>query len=178
MTRDEIATAVGRVYEEGDAFWQAFDVDAFFRQKDGKWSPAQTVRHLTKSTRPVAKALRMPRLLLRILFGPSNRKSTSFDELASRYEERLSGGFQAGGFAPSAETQPDLPAWRARIMSDRQRVKEDLVNIVRRWPEDALDRYLLPHPALGKLTVREMLYFTIHHHKHHEDVIRRRTAST
>jgi uncharacterized damage-inducible protein DinB len=40
-----------------------------------------------------------------------------------------------------------------------------------------LDRLRLPHPALGKLTVREMLFFTIYHNIHHvENVVRRLSA--
>lgn len=173
MTRDEIAAALNRVHDEGDAFWTSFNVDSFFKQSGEKWSPAQTVRHLTKSTRPVAKALRMPRLLLRLLFGVSKRSSTSFEDLREKYRARLNEGAQAGRFAPSSNSGTDRDA----IMADRARVKADLLNIVRRWPEDALDKYQMPHPVLGKLTVREMLYFTIYHHQHHEDVIRRRTAT-
>ena len=35
------------------------------------------------------------------------------------------------------------------------------------WSEKDLDKYKLPHPLLGKLTVREMLFFTIYHNEHH-----------
>jgi hypothetical protein len=31
-----------------------------------------------------------------------------------------------------------------------------------------LDLLILPHPLLGKLTLREMLYFTLYHVEHHE----------
>jgi hypothetical protein len=49
----------------------------------------------------------------------------------------------------------------------------------RRWPEAKLDAIQLPHPLLGNLTVREMLFFTLFHQSHHMDVIRRRlTAAT
>ena len=36
-----------------------------------------------------------------------------------------------------------------------------------RWPEPSLDRYQLLHPLLGRLTVREMLEFSVYHHAHH-----------
>jgi DinB family protein len=38
---------------------------------------------------------------------------------------------------------------------------------VQRWPEPALDRYQLPNPLLGRLTVGEMLAFSVYHHGHH-----------
>jgi hypothetical protein len=34
----------------------------------------------------------------------------------------------------------------------------------------------LPHPLLGKLTVREMLFFTLYHQRHHVAVVERRIA--
>jgi hypothetical protein len=36
-----------------------------------------------------------------------------------------------------------------------------------KFSEAQLDEYVLPHPILGKLTIREMLYFTIYHATHH-----------
>ena len=43
-----------------------------------------------------------------------------------------------------------------------------------RWSEKKLDRYQAPHPALGKLTIREMLYFTIFHNVHHARLVAER----
>jgi hypothetical protein len=54
---------------------------------------------------------------------------------------------------------------------------DELVSLVARWPENALDRRLLPHPLLGRLTVREMLFFTVYHNRHHVDVVRGRLAA-
>ncbi|MCB9182399.1 MAG: DinB family protein [Flavobacteriales bacterium] len=45
-----------------------------------------------------------------------------------------------------------------------------------RWSESDLERYLLPHPLLGKLTLREMLYFTLYHVQHHQALVQRDTA--
>ena len=36
------------------------------------------------------------------------------------------------------------------------------------FSEKQLDTFILPHPLLGKLTLREMLYFTIYHAEHHK----------
>ena len=40
-----------------------------------------------------------------------------------------------------------------------------------------LDRYRLPHPLLGKLTVREMLFFTVYHNYHHVRSVADRLAA-
>ena len=38
-----------------------------------------------------------------------------------------------------------------------------------KFSEDEIDTYILPHPLLGKLTIREMIYFTIYHVEHHQN---------
>jgi hypothetical protein len=59
-------------------------------------------------------------------------------------------------------------------MADHAAAIEALCAAVERWPERALDRYRLPHPLMGKLTVREMLLFTLVHNIHHVRVAERR----
>ena len=36
--------------------------------------------------------------------------------------------------------------------------------------EKDLDFYVLPHPLIGKLTLREMLFFCIYHVQHHHKI--------
>ena len=43
-----------------------------------------------------------------------------------------------------------------------------LIKVTNRWKESDLDLFIVPHPLLGKLTLREVLYFTIFHVKHHQ----------
>ena len=57
----------------------------------------------------------------------------------------------------------------------KEKLKNEVLNLclsIEKISEEDLDYYLLPHPILGKLTLREMLYFTIYHVKHHEKQIR------
>jgi hypothetical protein len=35
------------------------------------------------------------------------------------------------------------------------------------WKDADMDRYSLPHPLLGTITVREILFFTIYHSMRH-----------
>jgi hypothetical protein len=52
-------------------------------------------------------------------------------------------------------------------MATRETLANQLADVVGHWREEDLDRYRLPHPLLGKLTVREMLLFTVYHNYHH-----------
>ena len=53
----------------------------------------------------------------------------------------------------------------------------NLCNQVARWNEADLDRYRMPHPLLGLLTVREMLQFTVYHTAHHLSRVAERAAA-
>jgi hypothetical protein len=173
-TSQQIAATLERVEEESVAYWNGFETSEFFAKIDGHWSPAENVRHLIKSIRPVAKALTVPRFVLRFKFGKSRRNSTPWSEIQSRYLGLLDAGGKAGRFAPSEREETDLETGRARIMSQFVQANRDLRTTLAKWPDRSLDRYQLPHPLLGKLTLREMLIFTAYHQTHHLDGVKRR----
>lgn len=174
MNRDEIVTALERQESEGAAYWNAFDTPRFFHRIGTSWSPAETVRHLTKGMRPVVKALNIPRLFLRLRFGKPRRASMTYDELETRYLKALADGGQAGRYAPSPRSEEDLEAWRRSVMSDFAGANRALRAATARWRDEHLDRYQLPHPLLGNLTLREILFFMLYHQRHHIAVVERR----
>lgn len=181
-THETLLDALTQVHEQGTAYWESLPLATFFAPlAPGAWSPADHVRHLTKSTRPVALAVALPRPLLLLAFGRPRRPSRSYEELLAAYQAALAGGLRANRrYTPTPRPVPDDPAKareaRATILAALGRADAELVAAVQRWPDRALDRHRLPHPALGKLTVREMLFFTIFHAVHHADVVRRRLA--
>ncbi len=151
------------------------DADVFFAPLGDSWSPADNVRHLTKSTAPVARALALPQIVLRGLFGRADGSSRSYPDLVSTYRAALEAGGRAGRFAPDPVPPPDDPiAGRERILDDGRDAIARLILAAERWSDPDLDRFRLPHPLLGKLTVREMLFFTIYHHSHHRSIVARR----
>jgi len=173
-SRDELLQAFEEQERASLDYWSAFDTASFFRPLGKAWSPAENVRHLTKSTRPVVKALKLPRFVSRLLFGKPRRASLTYEQLRTRYAEALAEGGQAGRFAPSAQREADLDAWRESILRHFTSVNRDLRVAIARWPDPSLDSAQLPHPLLGKLTVREMLFFTLYHSRHHIAVAERR----
>ena len=171
-TRDDLLAALTSLEAESVAYWNSFDDATFFAKIGEAWSPAENVRHLVKSIRPVVKALDTAKIILRLTFGRARRESMTYEALRARYQEGLDAGGQAGRFAPSSRAESD----REAIMGNFTRVNRELREAIARWPEKKLDVLQLPHPLLGKLTVREMLFFTHYHQRHHMDVIRRRLA--
>jgi DinB superfamily len=176
-TRDDIVRALERVHAESRAYWLGFTPDAFLAPLGNAWSPADNVRHLTKSIRPVAMALKIPRLVLRLRFGRPKAASRTYGGLRDDYHQLLAAGGKAGRFAPSPlQPEGDAEAARAHVLAQHAEVVAALTQACARWPDAKLDRYRLPHPLLGPLTVREMLFFTLYHNQHHVNVVRRRVG--
>jgi len=173
----ELAHALGDQLASGIAQLNILADDAFFAPQGVAWSPAEHVRHLTKSSRPLIAALGLPRWLLRLRFGRPAAPSRSFDTMRTLYLSKLSAGAQAGRFTPTPEDRPADPvARRQDIISAWTRATIGLQQALTKWPEEALDGHQLPHPALGRLTVREMLSFTVYHTSHHLRRIAERQA--
>jgi DinB superfamily len=173
-TSEEIIASLESVHEDGVAYWSRFSDADFFARVGEHWSPAEHVRHLTKSMTPVLPALRLPKIALRAAFGLASRKSMTYEALRTTYARALDDGGVAGRFAPSEETGDGSRARRDAIMDDHSETVRGLTAAISRWTDAQLDRYRLPHPLLGKLSVREMLLFMVLHNAHHVQVAERR----
>jgi hypothetical protein len=171
-----LAEEARRIHAESVRYWTAFDTEAFFhRPAPEVWSPADQVRHLTKSIRAVTRGLGMPRLLLLVRFGWHRGASRSLQPFRVEYQRLLAAGARAGSFAPRALEISEVNAeGRARIMAYHAAAVTEFAEVLARWPARALDRYRLPHPVLGKLSIREMALFTLLHNVHHVGVAERR----
>ncbi len=179
QTRAEILALLQQLHGESNQFLGTLSNAEFFTPQGEKWSPAEQVRHLTKSVRPVALALRLPRLALALRFGRKCTASRSFAEIVALYQNKLKTGVTAGRFAPSSQPAPDDPvSRRAEIVQRWQATHRQLEQTIATWQEQALDCYRLPHPVLGKLTLREMLFFTLYHNVHHVRQVYERSKSS
>ena len=70
-TRDGIVRELRRLHGETTSYWVGFSTEAFLTPLGHSWSPADTVRHLTKALRGVTRGLRLPRIALWLAFGPA-----------------------------------------------------------------------------------------------------------
>ena len=130
-----------------------------------KWSAGQQLDHIIKSVSPVSTAFAIPALLLKTVFGKANRPSRTYPELVERYQQKLAqGGKAPGRFVPPAI----LFEQREKLTKQLDKTLHALCKRFHGFSEHDLDHFILPHPLLGKLTLREMLYFTIYHVGHHE----------
>ncbi len=134
-----------------------------------KWSAGQQLKHIVLSVRPLAQGFILPRFALKVVFGKANRPSRTFDQLVQRYNEKLQlGGRATGAFVPKSIhfDQKD------KLFKTLRRYLDLIIKNLRNYSEQDFDQIILPHPLLGKITVREMLYFTAHHVCHHQELVK------
>lgn len=136
---------------------------------EGKWTAAGHVYHLIKSTKAMSVGIRKPKLILRWTFGLNNRNEKSYEQLKNKYNKALeSPKVQAPeGYSASPERQFNKSELIARSNHELDQLKKAMI----KWNEKQLTKYIVPHPALGKMTIREVLYFTIFHTKHHLNIL-------
>ncbi|HMP03531.1 MAG TPA: DinB family protein [Gemmatales bacterium] len=175
-SRAEIVAAFDQQARTGQEFLERLPPPDFFAAPPGKWSPCQTRPPVTRANSRFALGLVSPRLILRGLFGCSGGTSRDFVTMRSAYHAVLAEGAQASGryLPPPEPPPPDPAAARQKVL---ERWRQSLASLRRRaegWTEDQLDVYRLPHPLLGKLTLREMLFFTVYHNTHHLRILAER----
>ncbi len=171
-SKPDLLAALERLNEASQRYVAGLPARVFVQPQGEKWSPADHVRHLSKSTFAVARGLGLPKLVLLALFGPGSGASLSLPGLREIYLARLRAGGKAGRFAPSPRPIPvDTEAYRDQVLASWRTAASELRAKADGWAEAALDRYRLPHPLLGRLTVREMLFFTLYHNAHHLNLV-------
>jgi uncharacterized damage-inducible protein DinB len=151
------------------AWFTEFPTAGFFTRQADVWSASDNVDHLIKAHKPVAQALKLPKLTLRAMFGTPEKASMTYEELCQVYREAIAKGARASGrYLPNQDT-PDTnaEAKKKALLEQFSKASTSLVSVAGRWEESELDRYLLPHPFIGKLTIREILFFTIYHNLRH-----------
>lgn len=166
-TKTALLTALNQLQAETGKYLATLPPTTFFAPQGQSWAPAAHVRHLIWSVRLVGQGVRWPRTILRLIFGRGHGPSRDFVAMRARYQAALARGAQAP-FTPSPQSPTTaLDQGQAELLGRLDQAAGYLVTGMARWEESELDHYRLPHPLLGRLTLREMLSFTLYHNAHH-----------
>lgn len=170
MEKQEISDKLKKAHLAFTLFIDSLTDEEFLVSYDGKWTPGQQLDHIYISVKPLTQALYLPDFILKLLFGKANRPSKTYEELVEKYQKKLADG----GRATSKFIPKEISVSQKEELIDSLTYSvEKLIKHVQGSSEKELDVLVLPHPLLGKLTLREMLYFTIYHVGHHHIVTRR-----
>jgi hypothetical protein len=135
----------------------------------GKWSAVQHIQHITKGIGAFCKYLALDKNIIVNRFGITTRNSRTPEEIFLAYRKRLAeGAVSTPPFNPQESEGISLETER----KTGERILQEMIASLQDWSDDELDRYVCPHPNLGKMTTREMLYFTILHADHHTNSIK------
>jgi len=167
-SKDSILTAIEKTHAEVTTFFRSLPPESFYRRPfPNAWSYAENLDHLIRSIKPLTQALRLPKVALRLLFGSPKNPSRTFEEMKAAYVSRLDAGAVASGRYLPVQDQLKDSSSQSALLEKWNRASSRLVSALNTWGDAELDRHALPHPILGTITVREMLFFTIHHAMRH-----------
>jgi hypothetical protein len=173
-TKDDLAAELASVERMLSADLAHATAAALQRQREG-WSAEAYVQHLLLSIKPFVRVLEMTPAAVQRRFGLPQHGSRPFAGLVALYTRALASGFRAEtveAVLPAAyRYPPDVTDPHAHLLHAWHDSHARLYQALAAWPETALDQAQVPHPAVGLLTVREMLFFTLHHNRlHHADI--------
>lgn len=149
--------------EKGDEYWEY--------GPSGKWTTGQHIVHLTQSLKPLIRALKIPKFILKYKFGAANRPLKSYEQVVDRYHQKLEADKNVVSPFSNKMPNPGLgekDQW-IKLLHEQNNA---LINIIeKKWNSKNLDTYLLPHPLMGRMFISEILMWTAYHTEHHHKLI-------
>lgn len=168
-TKSEIINEWKKAQKSVSEHLQKSDSENFHLIKNDKWSQAQNLDHLIRSTKPIVKVLGLGRMGL-LALGKAKNPSRPYEEIKEVYLEGLKNLTIAQGvFGPDADEISD----KTDLINFWNSVGDRLTERLEKKDEKFLDKYTVPHPLLGKMTIREILFFTVYHTYHHLKAIKK-----
>lgn len=140
----------------------------FLLSANEKWNAGQQVKHVILCLIPIDQAL-FSKEYIEKKFGKADRASLDYDSIINNYKSALSNG----GKAPERY----LPA--PVLFEDKQALNTEFKNLLisienklGNYSETELDTLVLPHPLMGMMTIRELLFLMTYHATHHLEQVK------
>jgi hypothetical protein len=171
MKKQEILNKIQKKTDEVLQYVEKLSDEKASKSIDNKWSVNGNVEHLISSIKPLTKALKVPKFLLSYKFGKMNRKSRTYEEVSTKYQTALDNNKapSPNPFGPKENKNFD----KEELLTEYIKETKKMIKSLNKWNESQLDIYILPHPLLGKLSIRELLFFTHYHTKSHLETIKK-----
>ena len=168
MNKNEIIANLNTAHS---AFWDtAIHLPNAYASINGKWSVCQNVQHITIALFRLSNYLALPKSTIKSNFGLSERASAKFETCIKTFRNALENGIKTtNAFMPEINLETNIE----ELVSQGKDSLVAFISNLENWSEEELEIYNCPHPVLGKITVREILYFTIYHVQHHNETIKK-----
>lgn len=167
MKKQALITLFTNNHQEVIGYVDGLDEARFSYQYLDKWTAGQQLEHILRTIIPFPKVL-SSKAFIREKFGTLDRPIWDYETVLRHYAQTSLKAPDA--YLPKAAV---LYHQKQTIISDiRQNLKE-ISDLFYDYSEEDLDSLTLPHPLLGKLTIREMFYLMSYHPLHHQQQIER-----
>lgn len=173
-SKEEILSSMRDITEKVYLYYSSLPPEIFFNDRMGGWSPAQNLNHITFIAQLAILLLRIPFFFL-IPFG-KRRDQKDFLTLREEYIGSPK-PIYIGPLAPAEIHLPPEPESVIRnLLVSWKKTNTELADALATVPESNFDEYSLPHPSLGMLSFREMMYVLIIHPVHHTYKVEQKTS--
>ena len=164
MNKQTLIEALSKNYHSFINYINSLTIEECSFSYQQKWTAGQQLEHIVLCIKPLVQVFSMDKPAIVQTFGVADRPGITYDALLTNYKEK----FKEGGKAPERFVpEPVSPDQRELLSETLKKLTNELCSKIDSFTEQELDSLCIPHPLLGKLTLREMLYNAIYHVEHH-----------
>jgi len=171
MTKVEVIDALMQKHEILIEWLRGHPDQNWVKGPQDKWNTGEHIVHLIQSENALNKALWLPKFYLKYKFGTNNRENRTYHQIVKKYQDKL-----ANNPGVVAKISADMPIIaltnKITYISTLEKEKMKLIKKIQKWTEHDLDTYLLPHPLMGRMTIREIVIWTAYHTEHHYNILK------
>jgi hypothetical protein len=171
MDKIEITDLLEVKHKELFVWLENQPIDNWGKGPEEKWTTGQQIQHLVDSLQLLNNALSYPKFFLKHKFGISNRTSRDYQTVAKKYQEKLIENKDIARKFNQHLKKPTLQQ-RKHLLTKLQIQQKKLQYKTNKISENNLDTLLIPHPLMGKMTIREIIMWAAHHTEHHTEILK------
>jgi len=169
MNKQAICNLLSEKYNSFVHYVNELTTEEYFCSYQQKWTAAQQLQHIVLCVKPLVQVFSMDKSSLEQKIGLSDRPGFTYDELLNKYNQKL----KEGGKAPDRYVPETILTDQREILSQSLAgMIKDLCSLIENFTEQELDTLVIPHPLLGNLSMREMIFNAGFHVEHHHELIK------
>ncbi len=171
MIKSEIVTLLEEKHQELFYLIENHPEKKWMKGPENKWTFGQHILHLADAIQLLNNALSYPKFILKYKFGKSNRATRSYDVVVKNYQEKLAKNQE---IATEFNSKLKIPVLQEKtILVNKLKIQNKKLQYKTNKLKDTdLDMLLIPHPLMGRMTVREIIMWTAYHTAHHTQILK------
>lgn len=167
MNKTEIKNSLEKRHLAFVDYINGLNDDEFKFAYESKWTAGQQLKHILLCVSPLVQVFGMPSIMIEQNFGTTKTESRTYEKLLVDYLEKLNNGGKAPSqYVPEIVTDNE----KSELLNTLPKLIKKLNKEIEVFTENELDTLCIPHPLLGNISLREMLFNAIYHVKHHQNL--------